>query len=291
MNHTHKTSMKDSSTLRLGRNIAGPALIGSVMTLAPFAAGAFVDERTPPPPPAPVVAPVLQPTAVPTLEPAVVPGLNAGPSAPAIPAAVAFEPGVMVDVMRPEWHTPYPGPYGQMPLADALIAQVVPVVGKAIELNGPPELLNKRVTLVKGADRITTLKNMANAERLGIFVQGELVTLASGNTPLPASAGAATFGGGHQVAEPLKITKTWHIEPGTMLSTAMLDWASQWDWKLIWQADVDYRIAARINVDGDFLDAVGEVLDAYKRADRPLWGDWNEDQRLLVIREATSRDR
>ena len=285
--HKHKavpSIMKKALRYHVGASL----LIGG---LAPMAASAFVDERTPPAPPAPVVqaapaAPVREPVPLPAVEPA--------PVSDVAPVAQGLQHGVAGDLSSPAWATPYPGPYGKMPLADALIAQVVPVVGKAIELNGAPELLNKRVTLIKGASRIETLRAMATTEKLGVMIQGNLVSLAGADTPrLPAAQISTSLPSNmaHLPTELVPVTKPWHLAAGSMLSTSMLDWANKWGWKLIWKADVDYRIAADINIEADFLDGVGRVLDAYKTGDRPLWGDWNDEQKVLVIREPSSRDR
>jgi len=174
-----------------------------------------------------------------------------------------------------------------MPLADALIAQVVPVVSRAIEMNGPAELLGAQVTVPQGMNRRETLKQMARAHHLGIMLQGGVVSLASGNTPGQFGSKPANLESNQITAPatPVKVTKVWHIDQGQMLSTAMLDWATQWNWKLIWKADIDFRIAAPVTLEDNFLEGVGQMLDAYKNGDRPLWGDWNETQKVLVISE------
>ena len=325
--HTHKTVLIMKNALRY--QISAMILAGGMI---PMAAGAFVDERTPPP------APVIQtPPPVAPIVPFSIPGVKSKPVVAAATVNSAAPAGVTGDITDSAWNTPYPGPYGQMPLADALIAQVVPVVGKAIELSGSPELLTRRVNLVNGSNRLDTLKTMASGEGIGIAINGTTVTLTGSgapiqnntfpkpvmpattvaavpavvpasttppavipavtSNPLPVVSGTVTTPIGGTVttpiaiAKPMKAIKTWQLQSGTMLSTAMLDWADKWGWKLIWKAEVDYRIAAPITIDGDFLDAVGQVLDAYKAADRPLWGDWNDEQKVLVVREPSNRDR
>lgn len=261
----------------------------------PVSAYAFVDERTPAPPAPPeIVAPtLLVPAATPPEAPAVIPGVTETAS-PVFtsPVAEALQSGVRGDLSAPAWQAAYPGPYGQMPLADALIAQVVPVVGTAIELNGDPALLNTSVVVGQGASRQSTLESLASNHGLTIFLQGTRVTVASGKTPsqgeILAQAGPATP---EPVAPPPEPTKVWHIPKGSMLSTAILEWANEWGWELIWRADVDYRIAADIRLDATFLDGVGKVLEAYRAGNRPLWGDWNDEQKVLVIREPNSRDK
>lgn len=269
-----------------------PRCIGLALVaggLAPMAAHAFLDERTPaPPPPAPVaqVAPaVIAPTLIAPVAP---------PAAPAAPAATASVTG---DFTNTAWASAYPGPFGSMPLADALIAQVVPVVGGAIELDGPPELLTRQVVVPTGATRRATLQAVADGHALSINITGNKVTLASNQSSvLPVSqagAVATVVAAGAQAQPdlpPPEPVMSWQIPKGTMLSTAMLEWANKWGWELIWKADVDYRIAADISMNETFLNGVGKVLEAYRAGNRPLWGDWNDDQKVLVIREPNNRD-
>lgn len=279
----------------------------------PLSAHAFIDERTqqktPEPtalvveevvstPPAPIKAPIM-PVVSETVAPQPVP-----------PQAVSVQAGVRGDFSDKVWQTAYPGPYGQMELADALIAQVVPAVGGAISLSGPQDLLSKKVNVPQGLNRIDTLGHMAQEHQLGIVIQGKTVSLMgatsahnpSNHVPIIVSettvatavdtavATVDTTGGEPVTVTTAPQTKTWDIPVGMMLSTAMLHWAEQWGWTLIWQADIDYRIAAPIHIEANFLDGVSQVLAAYRQAHRPLWGDWQEQQKILVIREPSALD-
>lgn len=233
---------------------------------------------------------------------------------------------------KPIWKTMYPGPYGEMPLADALIAQIVPTVGAAIELNGPLALMTKKVVVPKGQDRISTLNALASKSGLNISLSGTTVTASGSGAQMPAQIVAQSTpiaplaaesiststaasasdpvstirvtevtvkgtesinGGAPQPIVPAvhHITKQWKIAQGEMLSVSIQKWAEQWNWKLIWKADVDFRMVAPLTLDTDFLDGVGQILDAYRFGDRPLWGDWNELQRILVVREPSIRAR
>lgn len=206
--------------------------------------------------------------------------------------------GVSGDFSQPMWQTKYPGPYGKMNLSDALIAQIVPVAGAAIELSGQPDLLDKKVVVGKGLNRKDTLQDMAEQASVSVTVNGTIVSISA--EPVVSTATARTAETSHkaksgfadasipvQVAPPAKPkeSKTWKIDPGTMLSTAVMIWADQWGWKVVWQAQIDYRIEAPISLSGDFLDGISEVIEAYQSSNRPLWGDWNDTQKVLVIRE------
>lgn len=270
--------------------------------LMPFTASAFIDERTPPPPKA-SFTPAGQSSAsaassTPSVQAASAPALF-GVSDEA--AASNFSPGVMGDFNNQVWQTIYPGPFGMMPLADALIAQIVPVVGQAIEINASPEVLERRVLVPRDKNRLDTLREMAVAHTVGIHIEGNQVSIATpwgatekiaestnteGQEVVAISApGTATTDG---VTSPApRLSKTWRIEPGGMLSSALLDWAEQWGWQLVWKADVDYRIVAPIELNVDFLGGVEQVLNAYRQANRPLLGDWNDTQKVLVVREPT----
>jgi len=252
------------------KNIAGSA-VALAAVLMPFcSAHAFIDERTPP---QPVELPAVQPVQ----------------QHPETTAAAERTGMVWGDVGDQVWRSPYPGPFGQMPLSDALIAHVVPILGRAIELSGQAALLDRRVTISKDVaySRLESLQQIARTQNIDIVVRGSVVTL--GDIGMSGATAAAVEQATPQITFP--ITKTWVIPSGVMLSGAMLDWAKEWDWHLVWQADVDYRISAPIVLTGDFLQTVGQILDAYRTSNRPLWGDWNSQQKILIIREPGSRDR
>jgi len=254
--------MNNSNNSHVGRfrRPALSALVPLVLYagLAPMSAHAFLDERTPAMP-VETVLPV--------------------PAAAAALSAHADAGMVTGDLTHPAWQMPYPGPFGQMPLSDVLIAHVVPTIGRAIELNGASALLDRRVNAIKGLSRLETLQHIARENQIKILVQGPIVTLSENNAL------------GKTDTAILPIERTWHIPAGHLLSTAILEWAKEWNWNLIWQADVDYRISAPIVLTGDFLQTVGQVLDAYKSSNRPLWGDWNREQKILIVREPTNRER
>jgi len=305
--HINSNSMlSDSMKSRLLRPTRLAAmLLGAAPLLVPGVALALVDERTPPAPPAPIVATTPQPAPVaakhighaPTHREApasVVPSVIPAKPAPAhsvfTPQAVPFQAGVRGDVHQSAWQGRYPGPYGSMPLAAALIAQIRPVVGRAIEINGPEGLLAHPVFVEKGKSRIETLRQMAMAADVGILIQGNAVSLASAGTPGPSHLDGRIQTQPVASAEPLVVKKDWDLKVGAMLSTELMQWAQDWGWRVVWKANVDYRIAAPIHVHDTFLGGVGQVLDAYKNGNRPLWGDFNKAQKVLVIREPSSAD-
>src|SRR3546814_9019979 len=65
---------------------------------------------------------------------------------------VLSDPNIIGSMDAPIWTTNYPGPYGEMPMADAVLAQIVPVKG-AILLDGEAALLQRKVQVVKEIGR------------------------------------------------------------------------------------------------------------------------------------------
>lgn len=255
----------------------------------PLSAQAFVDERSVPKLPDPPALVVTERVQAPAPAPA--PAL-----ASTNQVAPPIQTGVRGDLSSAVWQAAYPGPYGRMALADALIAQIVPAVGKAISLSGAPELLSQFVVVPQGLNRVDTLNHVANALQIGVELHGTTVTLIrAGQAPVAPSVRSQPTQESVTATSALAVTivesnsgaqkKSWNIPIGTMLSVAMRQWAEKWGWTLIWNADVDYRIAAPIHIQADFIEGVTQVLDAYRRSDRPLWGDWQEQQKILVVRE------
>jgi len=244
---------------------------------------AFVDERTSAASPMMAVesAPTSNASELSGVQLFAVPDTADAGLTPRVPKAV------QADLSDSAWKQTYPGPFGQMRLADVLIAHIVPVVGQAITFHGTLSLLDKKIEIAKREpiSRIDSLIRIAQLHHIDMTVQGTTVALSETGkgSVMPTAALSDTTA---QVGE-----RTWRIDSGVMLSSAMMDWAKQWGWVLIWQADVDYRVAAPIVLTGDFLDTVGQVLDAYKVSARPLWGDFNREQRVLVVREPIAEPR
>src|SRR3546814_13270176 len=74
-----------------------------------------------------------------------------------------------------------------MPMADAVLAQIVPVKG-AILLDGEAALLQRKVQVVKGMNRKDTLVAMAKAT-------GVTINLSNGNTVVVSQAQIGTVPG------------------------------------------------------------------------------------------------
>src|SRR3546814_3389150 len=125
---------------------------------------AFIDERTPPEPE--FKAEPLMLSAAPASSEALFTQSNTAP--------VLSDPNIIGSMDAPIWTTNYPGPYGEMPMADAVLAQIVPVKG-AILLDGEAALLQRKVQVVKGMNRKDTLVAMAKAT-------GVTINLSNGNT-------------------------------------------------------------------------------------------------------------
>lgn len=318
----------------------------AMLPLMPMSAQAFIDERTvqaqpgqQPAPGHPVTYPIPQPASTQavtpypsTLAPMSPYGAPSHGFAPeqAQPAARLIYPGFTGDMSHPAWSAAYPGPNGRMALSDALIAQIVPVLGTAIELDGSAEVFTRNVVVAEGLSRAQTIQKLATDYGLAIALVGNGVAvvdvaeanrmavaqeLAQTRQPVAGSIepGRTQAGGLAHASHPLNLSfrdgvmheridpalqaaakqaepvMSWTIERGTMLSTSMLEWAKKWGWELIWKADVDYRISADIHLQDTFLGAVGDVLEAYSSSNRPLWGDWNDEQKVLVIHEPNAR--
>lgn len=290
---------------RIGLGVAAMALHG--------VATAFIDERTPEPPamPAtPLVASAAQSGAL----------FDQTSTEP-----VLADPNLIGTFAEPIWQAAYPGPFGTMPMADAVIAQVVPVKG-AVRLDGDARLLNRKVTITQGQTRYQTLLAMAQAAGISVDLsQGNQVVIAparvgsgvnppvgsvrdvtpmradqSEPVPVPGTQASVTSTAKDQALEPAVATTMaaepvaivpsvpkpiWEIDRGVMLSAGLRKWFEEQGWQLVWRAKVDYQIVAPVRITDDFLAAVDKILDAYKNADRPLIGYAHEAQRVIVVTE------
>ena len=279
--------------LRISTALAALAVHGASL--------AFIDERTPEPEPM-----QAQPLMISDASQALFEQSNTGP--------IQADPNLIGTFDEAIWKAPYPGPFGAMPIADAVIAQVVPIRG-AVKLDGDAQLLSRKVSLVQGQSRYETLLQMAKQAGLSIDLsQGKEVrvlparvgasaqTVASKQIRVTESAVTTDSQGNPvpvpgtevevqveqvnpQVQEAIVPDPTWVIDRGVMLSAGMRKWFEEQGWQLVWRAKVDYQIVAPVRITDDFLSAVDKMLDAYKNADRPLIGYAHEAQRVIVVTE------
>ncbi|WP_052942157.1 toxin co-regulated pilus biosynthesis Q family protein [Chromobacterium violaceum] len=75
----------------------------------------------------------------------------------------------------------------------------------------------------------------------------------------------------------------WLAERGQSLRTVAQQWARKAGYELVWEADYDFPIAAALRFDGDFLDAMQKLFDAYAAADRPLVVNIYQEQKLVHV--------
>jgi hypothetical protein len=54
----------------------------------------------------------------------------------------------------------------------------------------------------------------------------------------------------------------WAVLAGSSLRGTLQGWAAAAGWTLVWDSPVDYQIRASVTFTGDFLEAVGRLVDA-----------------------------
>jgi len=84
---------------------------------------------------------------------------------------------VSADMSSPAWQGEYPGPFGSMRLAEALIAQIVPISGGPVELDIPAKMLTRYVTIQTGMTRQVTLQDMARVHKINLTIVGKKVSV------------------------------------------------------------------------------------------------------------------
>jgi hypothetical protein len=107
----------------------------------------------------------------------------------------------------------------------------------------------------------------------GLTTQQRAVTATPGAKPVMLEAN--TRHGGRQV---------WSIEQSEKrLSTALERWAQQAGWQLVWEAERDFVIESNLHLEGEFLKAVGTVMQSLSKTDYPLQAKANSATLTLRI--------
>lgn len=75
----------------------------------------------------------------------------------------------------------------------------------------------------------------------------------------------------------------WEVLQGASLQDGVRRWTDVMGYELVWDAPYDFPIRASLAFDGDFVEAVGKLFDAYRDAGRPLQVDVYKEQRLMRV--------
>lgn len=75
----------------------------------------------------------------------------------------------------------------------------------------------------------------------------------------------------------------WVAKTGSTLRESLAEWGKRAGWQVVWTPAIDYPIAAQMQFDGSFLDAITAVFRAYEKAEKPLLVDVHQAQKLVVV--------
>ncbi len=108
----------------------------------------------------------------------------------------------------------------------------------------------------------------------GLTTQQRAVAATQGAKPVMLEA-HTTRNGGRQV---------WSIEQSEKrLSSALERWAQLAGWQLVWEAERDFVIESNLHLEGEFLKAVGTVMQSLGSTDYPLQAKANSATLTLRI--------
>lgn len=83
--------------------------------------------------------------------------------------------------------------------------------------------------------------------------------------PMPVSAIPASATPSASAPAFPGIVDIWTANEGAALSDTLASWSERAGWKLIWESDSDFRLAAGGQFEGDFQDASQRLIEAFGR--------------------------
>ena len=79
------------------------------------------------------------------------------------------------------------------------------------------------------------------------------------------------------------VTEDWAVVADTPLSTTLHGWADRAGWKVVWESDADFRLAAAATVTGDFEMAAQKLLGSFRATQPRLKAVFYRGNRVLRI--------
>lgn len=74
----------------------------------------------------------------------------------------------------------------------------------------------------------------------------------------------------------------WNVSAGGTLESLISDWALLAGWRVEWATDLDYPMVAPFTIEGDFLEAIAAIFNAYSQAERSFRVEAFQNQVLVV---------
>jgi len=84
--------------------------------------------------------------------------------------------------------------------------------------------------------------------------------------------------------EPYKpVASQFSVTSGQMLHPVLAEWASKSGWTVIWETEYDYRIEANASFNGNFVEAVTQIVTAMAEARPAITVDFYQGNNVAVV--------
>ena len=98
----------------------------------------------------------------------------------------------------------------------------------------------------------------------------------------PADGRLATKGENFEPYKPAAASQ-FSVSAGQMLHPVLAEWASKSGWTVIWETEYDYRIEANASFNGNFVDAVTQIVTAMAEARPAITVDFYQGNNVAVV--------
>jgi hypothetical protein len=75
------------------------------------------------------------------------------------------------------------------------------------------------------------------------------------------------------------------LQEERMLSDNIKDWAKANGWRVVWNADADFRITHTVEIKGTMLNVVDQVISLYKKSKKPLMVDFYTVNKVIHVKD------
>jgi len=129
------------------------------------------------------------------------------------------------------------------------------------------------------ASRVAMQVEWVSSPRAVLNINGRSTTQQRAVTATPSAPTVAL-----EPKLPADASQVWSLEQSDKcLSSALERWAQQAGWQLVWEVDRDFLIESNLHLEGEFLKAVGTVMQSLSQTDYPLQAKANSATLTLRI--------
>lgn len=92
------------------------------------------------------------------------------------------------------------------------------------------------------------------------------------------------------VEAPVQTKPIWVAPKDKSLNEVLKAWSEEAGWSVVWNSDYDYILRAGVEFESSFIEASTALIEAFEKADPPVFAEFYNKNRVIVVTTPTNLD-